>query len=339
MQYFGNFRGIGIPEKKKAKCAFFLSLLTLAALSAIFPISPLFSQEKPASQSKEPRAAAVLNSSTEKLLQLRTIEANIRMETTVDGVEFAARGRYEEQAIRRPELSDFNRCQYRLELYFLMDSALTPGATPNRMTMVCHIADSTNRTEDEVWRYITVEGRKTIGYVKLAELEKAVQNALAAGKPVPCKTINEAWNLGGLAATLRQLERFYDFNASAVSATLDGVALWKLTGSLKEGRLEGLLEKHGGVDKKGRYPDDLPSDIEIYLGQKDGFPYRIAYLNRPSETSTKRTVLSQTSYYDVILNGNAIPATRFPPLKQVELQEAIYNTENQTQTIIKSLGL
>ncbi len=264
------------------------------------------------------------------------------MDIVVDDVEFSARGRYEEQAVRRPDLSDFYRCMYRLELNFVMDSALTPGATPNRMTVVCHISDAANRADDEVWRYITVEGKKVISYVKLAELDQALRKSLAAGKPAPCTAINEVWNLGGLIATLRQLERFYDFNDHAEEAVLrdmEKTPLWKLTGSLKKGRLETLLESHGGVGKKGSYPDDLPSDIEIHFGKEDGFPYRITYLNRPTENSPKRSVLSRMSYYDVILNGTAIPATRFPPLKQVELQEAIYNTENHTQTIIKSLGL
>ncbi len=342
MQSFGYFHRIPILGKKNVRRLFQSAIFAYFFVFANFASTWLMSQETLQTLTDSTVASTVFLSSTEKLQRLKTIEANIRMAIFVDGVEFAAHGKYEEQAVRRPELSDFYRCLFRLELHFLMDAGLKAGSTPNQMTVVCHISEGGNRADDEVWRYVSVEGAKEISFVKLAVLDQAIQKAKAAPKKVPCLTTNEVWNLGGLLATLRQLDRFYAWNSMAEEVVLPNThsaQLWKLTGTLRPERLEALVKSHGGLGKNGEFPQDLPTDVELYLGKENGFPYKIAYFNRAEEKSGKRNLLSQISYFDVRLDEAAISMSRFPPLQKMEQQEAVYNPVNQTNAYLRLLGL
>ncbi|MDR3199170.1 MAG: hypothetical protein LBU34_14985 [Planctomycetaceae bacterium] len=278
-----------------------------------------------------------LKQSIARLLSVKTLESDIRMDIYIDGVEYSARGRYEEQALPKPLAGEFLRSMYRLDINFLTNIPTAPGSEPNRMTVVCHLSE--DREQSQIWQYKSVEGEKTFNIIRISPVERAIKES----KREPRFTqISEVCNLGGLAGQLRQIDRFYEFTALAQPATLDedgSIEVWKIAGVLRPQHFDGLVKQFGGLDKKGQYPVDFPSDIEIWIGYGDGFPYKIRYLNRPSEKSAKRKLLLQSSYFNVLMNGEEIPLVRFAAFEQGEQLEGVFGFKDITDLFIESLGL
>ncbi len=320
MQYFGNFLRISCGEQTRS----YYFLTGAALIFMLFACSENFAQ-------------TMLDQSISAVKSHKTIECNIRMTVWVDGVEFASRGRYEEQAILAGTPGNFLRSMYRLDINSISDVALAPGTDPNRMTLVCHVAE--NRDNSQIWQYKSVENKKELHIIRTVPLETAIRNSK---KRKDLSSIAEVENLGGLAATLRQIAKIYEFSEPVESdwAGTPDRSLWKVSGTVRKERHEELLKLFGGADKKGKLPSDFPSDIELHVGQKDFFPYKIIYLNRPAENSKTRTPLSETAYYDVILNGEPIPAGNFALFSENgERPEGVFNFQDDTNLVIRSLGL
>lgn len=266
------------------------------------------------------------------LLALRTLECDIRIETYVDGKEYTARGRYEEQTLPKITPNMFLRSMYRLEIYFSMNSSQGKDAEPNRMTLVCHPSD--DRVWNQIERYTCVEGVKNFTTIDLTRLEERLK---AASKESVFAQISEVRNLGGIAGAMRQIQRFYTF-AAPVQETLqedETIAAWKLTGTLQTIYQKELLSLFGESDKKGHYPPDFPSDVEVWLGLHNNFPYKVRYLRRQSEQSSQREPILQESFYRVILNGTPIPVSKFTPLTP---PDNVF-PQDETDNVIKMLGL
>lgn len=258
----------------------------------------------------------------------------MRLDVVVDGVAFSARGRYVEQALTHP-ISEFQRSMFRQDLNFLMDMPTTPGSEPNRMTIVCYA--STDYEKGRIWRYRSVEGNKSIDFIRLADLENAIKRSR---KPDLHRTAGETWNLGGLVGMLKQIDRFYEIDEVVQDGGSDeNTPLWKMTGKLRKPYFDSFAKPLGGVDKKGRYPSELPSDLEIHLGRHDLFPYKIRYLNRPSEASSSLRMLSEIAYFDVLLNGEEIPELHFMTFDRGEMSEGVFDFQDATRSFIRSLGL
>jgi len=264
------------------------------------------------------------------LLAVNTIESDIRIETYVEGREYTARGRYEEQALPRipGQPPPFLRSMHRLEIFFLP----VPGnPEPNRMTLVCRPGTDGERGQME--RYLSIEGNRFFGTVDLTILEERIRNS----RMITFTQINEVRNLGGLAGKMRQISRFYTFSAHTQEMLQDGetIPTLKLTGKLRGEHYEWLLSLFGGLDARGRYPAAFPSDIELWLGRHNDFPYQIRYLRRISEDSERMELLLQETFFNVVLNGAPIPAARFAPLVPPDDMFGVDDTEN----FIGGLGL
>ena len=270
--------------------------------------------------------------SLKMLLSARTIEGDLRIETYVDGKKYTAEGNYAEQALPQATPKTFLRSMYRLEIIFI-NLPTANNSKPNRMTLVCH--PSEERERNLMTRYTCIEGFESFSTIHLSRVEewlKTVNHATAfAG-------ISEVRNWGGLAGTMRQISRFYEFAAPTQENLPDEetVATWKLTGTLKNIYLKELLEQFGGANKKGQYPADFPSDIEVWLGQHNDFPYKIRYLRRASEKSAPKTPLFQESFSKVIVGGTPMPASKFSPLTP---PEDVSNVQDETENFIHTLGL
>ncbi len=295
--------------------------------------SPNFAQaETPAEDAQN-----ILNASVAAIKNLKTIECNLRMSVWVDGFEYASLGRYEEQEVYGKSAGDFLR-SLRGNINSLSDVTLAPGTDPNRMTLVCHISE--DRDKSQIWQYKSVEEKKELRFIRLVPLEAALQRSKKGSE---FSTIAEVYNLGGLVGTLKQISLLYEFAAAPVEEKLDGddgVAVWRISGTVRKERHDALLKQFGGSGKKGELPADFPSDIEIHIGQDDSFPYRIRYSNRPTENSKKRLPLSEMVYFDVILNGEPIPAGNFALFSENgERPEGVFNFQDDTNTVIRSLGL
>ena len=275
--------------------------------------------------------------SLKKLLTVQTIECDIRIETFVDGKEHVIRGSYAEQAWPLSTPSTFLRSVYRLELSFPMDpSNMNPSnVAPNCMTLVCYASEDGEQHQLE--RYTSIEGVRSGSTINLKKLEERLK---AANREVSYSQVSEVRNLGGLAGKMRQISRFYEFSHLSPENLQDEetIPTLKLSGALRSIHRKELLTQFGGLDKKGEYPAGFPSDIELWLGRHNDFPYKICYLRRTSEKSEQKEVLFQESLYKVVLNGTPIPLSdsRFAPLK---FPEDIFNIQDETENCMKALGL
>ena len=272
-----------------------------------------------------------MQASLKMLLEVRSVECEIRVETFVDGKEYTSRGNYAEQALQRATPNSFMRSVFRLEINFPMNSA-AHDTEPNRMTLVCHA--STDGETHRVEQYTFVEGVKSFGMIDLKKLEERLKETQ---REVFFSQVSEVRNLGGLAGMMRQIHRFYEFSP-ATQEILQGdeaVSALKLTGTLRSMHRKELLTQFGGLDKKGQYPPGFPSDIEVWLGRHNDFPYRIRYLRRDTDESEPRNLLLQESFFNVVLNGATIPDSKFSLLTP---PEDVFQRDD-TDNFIKSLGL
>jgi len=275
--------------------------------------------------------------SLDRLLMQRTIECDIRIETVVDGKGYAAWGHYAEQVLPQATSGTFLRSQYRLEINFPMNSPVnTPAGNdlaPNQMTLVCRVsADGGTR---QIEQYTFIEGTKLFRTIDLNRLEDRLKTAQ---REVFFSQVSEVRNLGGLTGKMRQISRFYEFALPAQEDLQEEetIPALKLIGTLRRVYHKELLTQFGGLDKQGRYPSDFPSDIELWLGRHNDFPYKIRYLRRTSEKSEQKTLLLQESYYNVVLNGPPIPDSKF---SELTVSDDVVRKTDETDTFIRALGL
>ena len=274
-----------------------------------------------------------VQASLKRLLSWRTIECDLRMETMVSGKEYAARGHYNEQALLQASPDSFFRSQYRLEILFSMNPPTTADSEPNRLTLVCYASE--DGEVHQIDRCTIIEGEKEFSIIDLKRLEQRLKET---NREVFFQHVSEVRNLGGLAGMMRQIHRFYEFSKLEQEELHDEekVSALKLTGTLRSIPRKELLTRFGGLGKKGEYPSGFPSDIELWLGRHNDFPYKVRYLRRSSEKSESTELLFQESFYRVVLNGPPIPNSRFAPLT---IPEGIFREKDDTDNFIKALGL
>jgi hypothetical protein len=283
-------------------------------------------------------AEQYLNDSLEVLLRTKTIEADIRLETTVDGKQYTATGRYEEQALAntaKTAAPAFLRSQYRLEVNFSMNSQQESTSDVNRMTLICHI-DKNDKENCVVEKFTSVEGVKRFSSINIAKLEERLK---AANQEKVFVQIGEVRHLGGIAAMVRQINRYYDFSPEVIMENLTGsetIPTVRLSGTLKNAYYKELLEHFGGLDKKGRHPPDFPTDVDVWIGRHNDFPYQVCYFNRQSPQSNAKKTLLQETYQHVIMNGDPIPDLKFERLK---VSDEVFTLKDDTDSFMRSLGL
>lgn len=325
MEYFCNFPAFStLDEKSCQKSSFFLYFLYFFLFSIFFYPCEIGANEK--------NGAIILQKSIHSIMSLKTIECSLRLNIVVDGIEYQARGKYEEQTLLQP-VSNFQRSVFRQDVYFPMDMPSKPGDEANRMTIICHC--SKDRQNGRIWVYKSIEGEKTLQFIRLAALEDAI-NRSEMQKILP--TVGSAQKLGGLAGTLQEISNTYDFQEQAEQTVLDDAnktPVWKIKGMLKKVHFDRLINAWGGLKKKDQYPVELASDIEVHLGRNDFFPYKIRYLNRNSEKTEPNRIVSEVTYFDIMLNGEEIPEYRFTAFKQ----DGVFNFQDVTDHYIWSLGL
>ena len=312
--------------KSPPKCLFLLS----ACFPGIFLVSSLSAQ----TGASPPSAERVFNAMLVNIQLLQRVEAGIRLDVYVMEKEYTARGKYEEQRLSHPPPSDFQRSMYRLDLNFVMDAPTVPGSEPNRMTIVCY--PKPDREMGRLWEYRSIEGVKTLKYVKLADLEDEIRrrNRLSL-----FGSVGEVKNLGGLSGALKQIAKFYEFTDPHEETVLEGnksLPVWRISGPLRPEFLERMIKAFGGLERKtNNYPRQMPTNIEICIGKGDAFPHKIEYHNRPQEDSPKRTVLTRIVYYDVSLNGEPIPEFKFSAFDNGDLPEGVFRADDDTPRAIQ----
>ena len=275
--------------------------------------------------------------SLKRLLMVNTVECDIRIETFVDGKEYVASGRYEEQALPRTRPGQplpFLRSMYWLDIFFRpsLNTPMVSTAEPNRMTLVCR--PDMNGERSQVECRISIEGVISFSTIDLTRLERRLQGT---NRELFFAHVSEVRNLGGLAGKMRQISRFYEFSLLGQENLQDEetIPTLKLTGRLRSILHAEMLARFGGLDGRGYYPADFPSDIELWLGRHNAFPYKIRYLRRISVNSEQKELLFQESFSNVVLNGTPIPASKFAPLTP---PEGVFVVD-ETDDFIRRLGL
>ena len=281
--------------------------------------------------------------SLNSLRTLRSVECDIRLETFVDGREYAARGHYAEQVLPQAARDTFLRSVYRLDINFSMGSPTANAAGPNQLTLVCHASE--DGAVYLIEQYTSIEGVKLFSTVDLKRLESRLRTA-KGDVFLSHAHASEVRNLGGLAGKMRQISQFYKFSLPIqedlpvpVRDNFQGeetVPTLKLTGTLQSVHHQNLLARFGGLNEREHYPAEFPSDIEIWIGQLDDFPYKIRYLRRTSENSHQKTLLFQETYFNVVLNKQPIPSVRFARLT---IPEDVFRVSDETDQVIRALGL
>jgi len=272
-----------------------------------------------------------ISDSLKTLLSVQTIECDVRIETFVEGNEYTARGRYEEQTLLRTPPSPFLRSMYRLNINF-SNMPMESDPNPNRMTLLCH--PSEDREKNLIQQYTFIEGDETFITIDLTRLEERLKET---NMDLVFTQVSELRQFGGLAGKMRQIERFYEFSSPTQEDLQDEekIPAFKLTGKLRSIYHKELLAQFGGLKRGGQYPAGFPSDIEIWLGRANDFPYKIRYLRRVSEKSERKDLLFQESFYKVALNRAQIPDSKFALLNP---PKDVFVTDG-TEDYIKKLGL
>ena len=275
------------------------------------------------------RGDGLVQMSLERLLAFRTIRCDIRIETFVDGVRYTALGRYAEQVLPQATPETFLRSEYLLEINFPIHLTAASDSAPNRMALVCYAAEDGRIHRFE--RYVFIEGNQTFSMIDLRRLETRLQETLFFSQA------SEVRNLGGFAGKMRQISRFYEFSQFAQDNFQDGettIPALRLNGTLRNIYHRELLGRFGRHDESADYPVDFPSDIEVWLGRHDDFPYKIRYFRRISGNSDQKQLVFQESFHNVELDGEPIPSTVFAPLAH----EGAF-MEDVTDAFLQSLGL
>ena len=284
------------------------------------------------SQTNSSDAERLFNEMLVKVRSLETIKAEVRMDVFVMGQEYTAKGTYEEQKLENPLPGDFQRSMYRLDLHFVTGVPTALGSEPNRLIILCH--PTSDRETGRLWQYRSIEGEKSVQFVTLAQLENIVRQR---GKLALIGSVGETKNLGGLAGTLKQIAQFYEFADLPMETVMKGgesQPVRKIIGSLRSDFEESMTKAFGGLEKKTKnFPSQMPTNIEIFVGRDDTFPYKIEYQNRPKADSPKRIILTRIVYFNVSLNSEPIPMDKY----RDNLLEGVYRTEDITDRVIRSI--
>jgi hypothetical protein len=145
------------------------------------------------------------------------------------------------------------------------------GSVPSSFLQVCD--------GRHLWTYEKIREEEDLKRVDLLRLHQALEDL---GKMPHSNGFAWLQRMGGLPKLLAGLDRAFEFRR--VEATqLHHVKSWRLVG---QWRPDFLGARQPGNTQAGRLadlnglPPHLPHYVVVFLGQEDGFPYRIEYRRR-----------------------------------------------------------
>lgn len=258
-------------------------------------------------------AERLLRESIVRLEGLRSFSADLDFEARFFGERYFGRGRYEEtseatggSAARRSTLEN---ARYRLRASIARGNARDDGEE-NVQEIVCDC------DRQALWKYTSLEGAKSLTRVDVAELSNglaslSVEELAAVGVEGPC-AMNGLPGLGGLAGTLRRLSAVYRFEPRIERApTFKGTEVVKITGRAR-GKFWETSKRRLGVDRFEPYlNENLPGNVEIYLGADWPFPYKIVYFSLAENEEKTRNDIFTVEYSTVVRNDATIRPENF----------------------------
>lgn len=328
MDYFAKFSKNAISYEKaprSARCGNKSRIVKYAFLfyflMSFYPIC--FAQNDHLSRSSH----FVVDQARKRLFALRSLKANIRMNVYIDKNEFSAQGKYVEESLAAAP-GEIKRSRFRVDLDFPLSTTDSQAEILNEIRIVC----DANRIN----RFQSIEGIRTLAYINVDAVLDAVKRS---PRKAEYASLGEMGGIGGISGVIDYLKNVYEFEESAQESFLKSkppLPVWKLAGKLRRAQLDMHLTRLGwSENSKEPFPSHLPTEIEIFLGKDDYFPYRIHYYNT-SPRNGKKNLITQLVFCDVITNEGDIPDYQFTINN---LPKGIGVPVDMTAEYINSLGL
>lgn len=264
----------------------------------------------------ESASERLLREAIVRLEGLRSVSADLDFEARLFGERYFGRGRYEETseaarggASRRSALENV---RFRLRASVACGSAKEArgDGEENVLEVVCDC------DRQALWTYSSLEGAKALTRIDVAELSNELaslraEELAAVGLEGPC-AMNGLPGLGGLAGTLRRLSTVYRFEPRIEKAeAFKGAEVVKITGRARE-PFWAASKRRLGVDKLEPYlSENLPGNVEIYLGADWPFPYKIVYFSLAENEERTRNDVFTVEYSSVVRNDATIRPENF----------------------------
>jgi hypothetical protein len=218
------------------------------------------------------------------------ISARIRQEVQLFGKRSAGAGVYVEHRSANGPL-------FRLEMRIQL------GSGPSSFLQVCD--------GRHLWTYEKIRDEEQLKRVDLERLDQALEEL---GKMPYSDGIAWPQSLGGLRRLLAGLDGAFNFHR-VEQTQLHHVRCWRLIGEWKP---EVLVAQQAGTTEAGKLvdlrglPPHLPHYVVVFLGQGDGFPYRIEYRrqNWPQANSAAEredTTMVSILFHELNLNVPVAP--------------------------------
>lgn len=307
--------------------------LIITVLSIIAPISgepglPTNSALSAADPKDEPPAAVetfdaarLLNATINRIERLQTISAEISLKIVLFDEEFVGTGRYEELAALKNArkaggFDPLTTSRFRLHIKMPppASAALAQELDDNVLEIVCD--------QNSLWTYTSIEGEQRLTEINLTEMtgflgqlsESERQKLADSGVVLPASMGNFP-SLGGVAGTLAALKNWYDFDPTPAQMFFNSgtFPVWKITGRMKPERVAAMRKRLLGANEEGDRSllDHLPTGVDVYIGQKTPFPFRIAYYNVTNEDKNLHKSLVTLDFTRVYENVTSINANSF----------------------------
>lgn len=247
-------------------------------------------------------SSRLLAATIHRVSRLTSISAEMNLTLYLFGETYSGTGQYEELMtplrVRGEEDVLSETSQFRL--YVKMPppdaAALAQGCKDNLLETVCD--------RNSLWTYTSIEGQQRLTEVNLNELAGFInqmtdadrQTLKTEGLALPCG-MSGFPGLGGIAGMLSALVGWYDFAPEPETVYFnDGTfPAWKISGTMKPEKLELLKKNLLGSQPNENQPllEHLPVHVEISIGKKKPFPYRIEYFfPMDSATALRQSVMT-----------------------------------------------
>lgn len=329
MKYFGKSDKIMVtPQNKRVGGQ--RNVIKMMWLSAIFSLCFAFflsSYSFAQSSNSLHSSSAMLRETIERLVLLQSLKTTIRMDVYMDGEEYATQGKYVEEGFAA-STNELPHSRFRLDLNFPLSSSGSFSEGLNKMTVLCD--------GNYVWHYTSIEETNQFHMIRIEQVLAAIKKSKK--KPY-YSSVGGIAGLGGLGGMLQSINENYVLTTEPEDFLLRGKAslkVWKLVGSMNSELRKELESQLGRKEEETSFSSHLPTDIELYLGQDDLFPYRIHYYNVPDpKRPQRRTLVTQLVFCDVIFNDGTIPDYLFTTFEKNGGSAPVDVTGN----FIKSLGL
>ena len=266
----------------------------------------------------ESRAASdgdkLMRDVVEVAVQLKSVEARLRVRTDLLGQSLVGSGTYAQAASTVGPL-------LRLEL------AIQAG---EQATSVKQVSDG-----QVLWESWRIGQQNTLNRIDLRKVQAAARRA--GPQAIPTST-SASLATGGIPKLLRQLEANFDFGQSKVrSGKIGDVPVFALSGVWRGEKLAKAAPKAVRKEKIlfEELPDHLPHQVELLIGQSDYFPYRVTY--QRWKTKDGKLALSPvvtTEFFEVSSKNEPIDMSQFVFQNPNKLA-----ANDRTESFLKALGL